>query len=307
MITGGLGFIGSIAANYFHKKFQILVFDNPRNEIIDYFSKIPLNLVSREGGIQKIFDFNPDIILHLGAKSNTDLDNADLAYFSNTDFTNKLIDYSIKRKIKLIYASSAATYGDGSNGFDDTDKFHDLIKLKPLNLYGWSKHNSDLFFSDYLDNNPKSENIIGLKFFNVFGKNELHKKHMASVISKMIPKIKNNEKINLFKHFYQGLYCEAERDFIFVDDICRIFELLMGMDFKSSIYNVGTGTSSKFSKLIEVGFNSLGRKPLIEFIDLPKQYHGKYQMRTKAPMKRLIKLLNGFEFTSIEDAVPKLL
>ena len=102
------------------------------------------------------------------------------AYQNNTNFTNKLIDFSIKNGKKLIYASSTATYGDGSNGFNDSHEISDLEKLRPLNLYGWSKHNSDLYFADFLKKEPYSKNLIGLKFFNVFGRNENHKKYMAN-------------------------------------------------------------------------------------------------------------------------------
>ena len=307
VITGGLGFIGSELANYLHGKFNLIIFDKPRNEMVSYFSDIPLNLISRDEGIDAIYDINPDIIIHLGAKSNTDLNDPLLAYSSNTFFTNKLIDYAIKNKKKLIYASSAATYGDGSNGFQDSHKYEDLSKLKPLNLYGWSKHNSDLYFSNYLNKEPNTSNIIGLKFFNVYGRNETHKKNMASVISQMIPKIKQGEKIKLFKHYYNNIYCEAERDFVFVQDICKIIENLINKDLKSSIYNIGSGKSTKFSVLVDLAFKSIKQKSNYEFIDLPKQFHGKYQMRTHAPVDRILNILDDFNFSSLEHAIPTLL
>ena len=169
------------------------------------------------------------------------------------------------------------------------------------------KHNSDLYLAEYLKKEPNSKNLIGLKFFNVFGRNEIHKKHMASVISKMIPKIKRREKIILFKHFYDNIYCEAERDFVYVGDICRIIEKLINKNLDSSIYNVGTGVSSKFSKLIDIAFEAIGEKRNIEFIDLPEKYVGKYQMRTKAPVDRLLKILDDFEFSSLKEAVPNLI
>tara|TARA_Y100001978_G_scaffold191210_1_gene195119 strand:- start:433 stop:1368 length:936 start_codon:yes stop_codon:yes gene_type:complete len=307
LITGGLGFIGSELANYLYGKFNLIIFDNPRNEMINYFSDIPLNLIERDKGIGAIYEINPDIIIHLGAKSNTDLIDPFLAYFNNTSFTNNLINYSIKNNKKLIYASSAATYGDGTNGFQDTHEYKDLSKLRPLNLYGWSKHNSDLYFSNYLNKEPNSTNIIGLKFFNVFGRNEIHKKHMASVISQMIPKIKKGERIKLFKHYHNNIYCEAERDFVFVQDICKIIENLINKDLRSSIYNLGSGKSTKFSTLLDFAYNSLNQKPNYEFIDLPKKFHGKYQMRTLAPVDRLLNILEDFKFSSLEKAIPSLI
>ena len=245
LITGGLGLLGE-AANYFYNKYEVIIFDKPRPEMTQYFLRQPLKLINRNQGIESIFEANPDFILHLGAKSNTDLEDPNLAYFTNTDFTNKLIKYAHENNKKLIYASSAATYGDGSNGFEDSHSYNELSRLKPLNLYGWSKHNSDLFFADYISSNPSIKNIVGLKFFNVYGRNELHKKHMASVISQMIPKIKNNEQIILFKHYYKNQYCEAERDFIYSGDICRILEILLDIDFECSIYNIGSGVQTNF-------------------------------------------------------------
>ncbi len=307
VITGGLGFIGSELANYLFDKYLIYVFDKPKSKMTEYFNDKPLQLIHRDLGVEAIYDINPDIIVHLGAKSYTDLSNPSEAFFNNVKLTNDILDYSIEKRKKLIYASSAATYGNGDYGFEDSHEFHKLQKLKPINLYGWSKHNSDLYFSYKLLNDKSIENITGLKFFNVYGSNEAHKGHMASVISKMIPLIKEGKEINLFKHFHNGIYCEAKRDFIYSGDVCRIIELIINMDTHGSIYNVGTGVNTPFSTLINYVYEILNIKSSINFIDLPKEYHGKYQMITKASTNRLLNLLDGFSFTSQKETISNLL
>ena len=270
LITGGLGFIGSELAKYLFKQYKLSIFDKPRTEMVKYFVDIPLNLIDRDHGIDAIYELDPDIIIHMGAKSSTDLSDPIETYNMNTLFTNKLIDYSIRNKKKLIYASSAATYGDGSNGFQDFDNFYKLQKLKPLNLYGWSKHNSDLYLSNILEEQRNISNIIGLKFFNVYGKNEIHKKKMASVISQKLKEIKKNEEVVLFKHYHHNEFCEAERDFIYVEDVAKIILKLIQIDTASTILNIGTGERLPFSNLIKIAYRCKNLEPKINFIDLPK-------------------------------------
>lgn len=307
LITGGLGFIGSELAKYLFKQYKLSIFDKPRKEMVQYFADIPLNLIDRDHGIDAIYELDPDIIIHMGAKSSTDISDPIETYNMNTLFTNKLIDYSIRKNKKLIYASSAATYGDGSNGFQDFDNFYKLQKLKPLNLYGWSKHNSDLYLSSILEEQRNISNIIGLKFFNVYGKNEIHKNKMASVLSQKLKEINKGEEVILFKHYHHNEFCEAERDFIYVEDVAKIILKLIQIDTASTILNIGTGVKLPFSNLIKIAYRSKNLEPKINFIDLPKKYHGKYQMRTKAPIQKFKNLLPEFKFTNPEAAIKKML
>ena len=149
-----------------------------------------------------------------------------------------------------------------------------------------------MYFSHLLINNQNINNIVGLKFFNVYGKNESHKGKMASVISKLIPQIKKDKEVELYKYYFNNVYCEAKRDFIYSGDVCRIISLLIEMDLKPDIYNVGTGKEIKFSELIIKAYENLNLISKIKFVDLPEKYHNKYQMFTKASTKKLLGLLD---------------
>ena len=308
LITGGMGFIGSELVKSLFFEHEIFIFDNPRLEIINYFLDLPVTIFNRNNDVDKILDIDPDIIVHLGAKSNTDLKDPYLAYENNTFFTNKLINYALNKKIKLIYASSAATYGGGEHGFIDYDDFYELRKFKPKNLYGWSKHNSDLYFAHKMLNTKSLSNIVGLKFFNVYGHNEAHKGHMASVISQMIPKIKANKRIKLFRYLdADKKYKEASRDFIYSGDVIKIIKYLINIDFKATIMNIGTGQAISFSEFIKKGFANTIYNPRINFQSLPKIYEGKYQIFTKASIKKLNAVIPDLAFTSIPNSINKML
>lgn len=306
LITGGCGFIGSELATHLSARpdLDILIYDRIRSECTNYFNSTPLTLVDSSIPIVSVLDkHKPTAVVHLGAKSATDLVDIENTYANNVLLTNTLIDYSIYNNIKLLYASSASTYGDGSSGFLDTHDFSELTRYKPLNIYAWSKHNSDLYFARRLSQIRNHSNIAGLKFFNVFGRNESHKKHMASVPHQFLSKIRNGESVNLFKLPNSSHNAEAKRDFISSVSILRLIEELLEIDFPSSIYNVGSGIARPFSALVDLMYKSCGHQPNYSFVELPDKYRGKYQEYTCADITRIKELCPLFPYASIEESI----
>lgn len=237
-------------------------------------------------------------IIHMGACSSTMETDANYLLENNVHYTQKLIDYALKHKIRLIYASSAATYGDGSQGFsDDHDKLH---SLRPLNMYGYSKHLVDLWAYDL----GLLNQIVGLKYFNIFGPNEYHKGPMTSALYKMVPQIRASGAVKLFKSSEPTLYADGEqcRDFLYVKDAARmtadfLFNEAMG------IYNIGMGQTNTWNYLATCLFKALKQPLHIEYSAMPPQLLGKYQNYTCAAMDKFHKNCPGFVMTSLEEAV----
>ncbi|OHD50680.1 MAG: ADP-glyceromanno-heptose 6-epimerase, partial [Spirochaetes bacterium GWF1_41_5] len=262
LVTGGAGFIGS--AYIWHLNRQgitgILVADRLHSsnkwknltglQIADYIDRSGIFAYLEHYGIK------PETVIHMGACSSTIETNADYIIKTNFDFSKKIWEYCSEQKIKLIYASSAATYGDGSAGYCDQ---HDLInRLRPLNIYGFSKH----FFDQWaLGQTRRPPFYYGLKFFNVFGPNEYHKQQMSSVLFHAYNDIKNTGKCRLFKSHRSDIpHGEQKRDFIYVKDIVKIIDYFRINNIESGIYNAGSGVASSFKKLITSLFTALGKK-----------------------------------------------
>ena len=188
----------------------------------------------------------------------------------------------MKKNIRFIYASSAATYGDGSFGFDDSDDTS--LKLKPLNLYAYSKQLFDL----WIINSNLSKKVVGLKFFNVFGPNEYHKKDMKSLVCKKFDEIRKTGKIKLFKSYRKDYQDgEQKRDFIYVKDAITIVDYFFKNHKLSGIFNVGTGKARSFNDLGKACFSALGKEKKIVYIDMPEGLREKYQYFTEADISRL--------------------
>lgn len=252
--------------------------------------------------IDKLIDWlqgkesNVEAIIHLGACSDTLEKNGDYLLANNFQYTIKLAEWALRAKKRFIYASSAATYGDGSEGFTDSET--DLQRLRPLNMYGFSKHLVDL----WMRREQVLDKVVGLKYFNVFGPNEYHKGHMASMVLKMAAKAKDEGRIQLFKsnhpQFLDGEQC---RDFIYVKDAVK-----MTCDFlhntTSGIFNIGQGKTTTWNELARALFKALNLPANIEYTDMPPALSKQYQNYTCAEMTKFQNAL-PFATTSIEDAV----
>lgn len=305
VVTGGAGFIGSCVIKHLNDKGlnNILIVDDLgtdekwRNLVGKKFIEIisPHELFIWLEGKEKWIE----AIIHLGACTDTTETDADYLLDVNYRFSVELAEFAVKNNHRFIYASSAATYGDGQKGFSD-DHDH-LENLEPLNMYGFSKHLFDLWVKNqgYLDR------FVGLKYFNVFGPNEGHKGRMASVITHFLPQIQKNGKVKLFasnepERFGDG---DQKRDFIYAKDVARITCEFLNNDI-GGIYNIGSGEASTWNRLTKAIFAALGLPTNIEYIPMPEDLQGKYQNYTCADVTKLQKALGkAAETTPLEECV----
>ncbi len=302
LVTGGAGFIGSCLVRTLNDMGieDVLIVDNihdtekwknlrnKRYEDYIHKSALPEQISTLKGGISGV--------LHLGACSSTTEKNFDYLYQNNFVFSKMLWDFCYEMGIPFIYASSAATYGGGEAGFDDTV---DIKKLQPLNGYGYSKQLFDLWVSRQTRRPPQ---VCGLKFFNVYGPNEYCKGSMASVLFHCFRKIKESGRIELFKSYHPD-YADGEqmRDFVYVKDICKVVRFLMENPSVSGLFNVGTGRAESFLTLGRSIFKALGLPESISFIDMPESLRPKYQYFTKASMDKLRAAGYREPFFSLEE------
>lgn len=309
LITGAAGFIGANAVrSYAASGAKIISVDSleyfdgrTEHHGIDFGTRVDR---------MKLFDWlkteKPEIsaILHLGACANTMETNREYLWKMNVEYSQQLWNYAKDEDIPFVYASSAATYGDGSLGYDDDESL--IPKLKPLNLYGESKQVFDIWAleQDKLGEAPPLWS--GWKFFNVFGAGERHKGPMASVALHGFDQIQQSGKIRLFKSHREGIADgHQKRDFIYVDDVLSVMQFALENEIEPGIYNLGTGKSRTFLDLANAVFAALGKEPNIEFIDTPIAIRDKYQYLTEATMDRVRELGYSKEFTSLEDGVKK--
>jgi ADP-L-glycero-D-manno-heptose 6-epimerase len=246
-----------------------------------------------------------DAVFHMGAISETTATDGDLVIATNFRLPLMLLDWCSANRIPFIYASSAATYGDGEAGFDDDNSLEALTRLRPMNLYGWSKHLFDLAVIERArKGNGLPPQWAGLKFFNVFGPNEYHKGEMMSLVAKRFEDAKAGRAVRLFKSHRDGTADgEQRRDFIYVDDTVAVMLWLYEHSRVSGIFNVGTGVASSFKEMITALFGALGRGPNIEYIDMPLAIRNSYQYFTKASVDHLRQAGFSAPFTPIEAAV----
>jgi ADP-L-glycero-D-manno-heptose 6-epimerase len=309
LVTGGAGFIGSnvVASLNDAGRADIAV-----NDILGSDSKW------RNLGARHIADFVPpadllrwldgrklDAVVHMGAVSSTTETDADRLVENNFRLSLRLFDWCAATRTRFIYASSAATYGDGAAGFSDDWSLPALRQLRPMNAYGWSKHMFDLAVVERVARKDKlPPQWAGLKFFNVFGPNEYHKRDMMSLVAKRFAAAKAGETIGLFKSHRAGIADgEQKRDFIHVEDAVAVVRWLLETPAVSGIFNVGTGRARSFRDLMTAMFAALGLEPKIEYIDMPESIRGTYQYFTEAEIGNLRRAGFNSGFTGLEEAV----
>jgi ADP-L-glycero-D-manno-heptose 6-epimerase len=309
LVTGGAGFIGSnvVAALNDAGRCDVAVCD-----VLGHDGKWR-NLARRQ-----LADIVPpaelkewlqgrklDAIIHLGAISETTATDGDLVIETNFRLSMRLLDWCTANATPFIYASSAATYGDGAQGFRDDPSLSALKTLRPMNLYGWSKHLFDMAIAERAARGEKlPPQWAGLKFFNVFGPNEYHKGTMMSVLARRFDDIKAGRVVQLFKSHRAGVPDgDQRRDFIYVDDVVRVMMWLLATPKISGLFNVGTGKARSFKDLIVSAYAALGTAPNIQYVDMPDQIRGSYQYFTEARVDRLRGAGYNGGFTALEEAV----
>ena len=311
IVTGGAGFIGSniVAALEARGETEIVVCDSLGKG--DKWRNIAKRDLMDILPPESMFDFlegqhgTVDAVFHMGAISSTTATDADLVIANNVDFSLKLWEWCAIADARFIYASSAATYGDGSAGFDDDGSVDSLCKLRPLNLYGWSKHLLDRRIARLsAERRPGPPQWVGLKFFNVFGPNEYHKGPMRSVAYQLHEQIASGDAVRLFRSHNPEYEDGGQmRDFISVDDCVDVMMWIYDNPDVSGLFNLGTGTARTFSDLARAVYAAMDVAPRIEFIDTPGEIRGKYQYFTEARMEKLRAAGCGHEFRPLEDAV----
>jgi len=311
IVTGGAGFIGSNVVN-------ALAAQHPGEVVVcdwledgDKWRNIAkaelADVIMPEDLEEFLVDYGSDVdlIVHMGAISATTERDADLIVESNIRLTLDLWHWCAEHGVRFIYASSAATYGDGAAGFDDDMAIDALADLHPLNAYGWSKHFIDRRIARLIAQGRKTPpQWAGLKFFNVYGPNEYHKDDMRSVIHKIFPDAAAGKSVTLFKSHRPDFEDGGQsRDFVYVKDCADVISWLAESPNVSGLYNLGTGEARSFKDLATATFAALNRKPNIEYVDTPESIRDKYQYFTEAKMDRL--RAAGYEapFTSLENGV----
>jgi ADP-L-glycero-D-manno-heptose 6-epimerase len=305
VITGAAGFIGSYLVGKLNQAGYndlILVdrFDDPLKDM-NLFNKKYKKFIDRDKFFKWLINNSGDVkfIFHLGARTDTVGQEPDLYQQLNLIYSQRLWNICSEIQVPLLYASSAATYGNGESGFSDSHQ--NVTNLRPLNLYGWSKHDFDVWALKQVRTPPF---WTGLKFFNVYGPNEYHKGRMASVVLHAFQTIRKNGKMKLFRSHHKD-YGDGEqsRDFIYVEDIANVMLFFMQNQEKSGIYNVGTGKARSFLDLTNAVFNSINMNPEISFIDTPVDLRGRYQYFTEAEIQKLRDIGYTKPFTSLEEGV----
>jgi len=310
IITGGAGFIGSAICWNLNKQgiFDIIIVDENTSgtkqqniselKFTDYLDKDSfLKLINKSAVNYKV-----DTIYHMGACSSTTENNMEYLIENNVEYSKSLGKWCLSNNTKYIYASSAATYGNGENGFDDDIEI--IPKLKPLNKYGFSKQMFDMWVIE----NKLLDKFTGLKYFNVFGPNESHKGDMRSMVNKAYDQIKETGKLKLFRSL-KPEYKDGEqlRDFIYVKDAVEMtvfFDPVTGAGKgNTGIFNIGSGTASTWLQAADAVFKALGKEPQIEWIDMPENIRDQYQYYSKANITKLRSIGYKKDVMKLEDSI----
>ena len=302
VVTGGAGFIGSCVVRTLNDAGieDIIIVDNisSTDKWMNMRNKKYIEYVHKTEFLDKLsFYEGITAIIHMGAQSSTTEKDFDYLWKNNFEYTKALWNYCADKQISFIYASSAATYGDGDLGFDDK---MDIDKLLPLNGYGYSKQLFDQWVKNQAVKIPRQH--VGLKFFNVYGPNEYFKGSMASMIFHGYKQIQENGAIKLFKSCHPDYEDGGQlRDFVYVKDICNVIMWFLNHGDVSGLFNVGTGKAQSFKELAEATFHALDMEPQIIYIDMPEHLKNKYQYYTQADMDKLRSVGYLHSFADLEE------
>jgi ADP-L-glycero-D-manno-heptose 6-epimerase len=308
IVTGAAGFIGSGLVRGLNDagRTDLILVDRlgTGEKWKNLVGKKFLELVDKQAFLQQLLQGELDAegqveaVLHMGACSATTETDADYLYRNNYEYTRLLATWCLEKGVRFIYASSAATYGGGEHGFADLES--GLDRLKPLNMYGYSKHLFDLWAQDQ----GVASRMVGFKFFNVFGPNEAHKNDMRSLVDKAVLQIQATGKLQLFRSHKEGIADgEQTRDFVYVKDVVAIVLKALNSKDVGGLYNLGSGQARSWNQLASAVFESMGKPKNIEYIDMPAALQGKYQYHTEAPMAKLRSALGLLPLRSLDDAV----
>ncbi|WP_304186781.1 ADP-glyceromanno-heptose 6-epimerase [Phenylobacterium aquaticum] len=311
-VTGGAGFIGSnIAAKLAEDaSLDVVICDWLHEAELGKWRNIAKHPISDFVAPEAMFDWleahrgDIECVIHMGAVSSTTEPDADKIIHSNFSLSRDLFLWCAHHQRRLIYASSAATYGDGALGFDDQDDLASLAALRPLNTYGWSKALFDQFAARQAARDAAPPQWVGLKFFNVYGPNEEHKDAMKSVASQIWPKVREGQEIQLFKSHREGYEDGGQlRDFVYVRDVADIVAWLVHSPQVSGVYNLGSGKARSFADMAQAVFKAAGQPARIDYVPMPPAIRDKYQYFTEARMGRLQAAGYNQPMTALEDGI----
>ncbi len=309
LVTGGAGFIGSnLQAALVRRGLETVVVDRLGSD--DKWRNLakhpPAGIVAPED-LDAFLARHPPIemVFHMGAISETTARDGDLTWATNVELSRKLWDWCADRGARFVYASSAATYGMMTEGFEDEFSIDALDKLRPLNLYGWTKHAFDtLIIRHLLKASKRPPQWAGLKFFNVYGPNEYHKGSMISVVKVKHDEVAAGNPARLFKSDVPGLADgQQARDFIWVGDVVDVMLWLMDKPAVSGLFNLGTGQARTYLDLAHAVCDAAGQPRRVEFITMPDKLRGQYQSFTQASMDKLRGVGFNGQFTPLEDGI----
>ena len=312
VVTGGAGFIGSniVSRLCAEGRWDVVVCDRLEDANLGKWRNIAKSPIADFWQPEELFlqlerhSERVAAIVHMGAISSTTEQDADLILRTNFSLSRDLWDWCALNGKRMIYASSAATYGDGEAGFEDADDLASISKLQPLNAYGYSKKLFDQYAVREASRDHAPRQWAGLKFFNVYGPNEGHKGGMKSVIAQIWPKVAAGETVSLFRSHHPDYADGGQlRDFVFVDDVVDIVVWLLCTPEVSGVFNAGSGQARSFLDLANATFAAAGKDPAVAYIDMPEVIRDRYQYFTEARMDRVRALGFGGQSTPLEEGV----
>ncbi|MFN9032395.1 MAG: ADP-glyceromanno-heptose 6-epimerase [Alphaproteobacteria bacterium] len=311
-VTGGAGFIGSniVARLAEDRSLDVVVCDRLREADLGKWRNLSKHAIGDFVAPGDMFDWlekrwrDVEAVVHMGAISSTMETDADQIIQTNFGLSRDLYRWCADRQRRFVYASSAATYGHGAQGFDDQDDFESLAALRPLNAYGWSKALFDVFAARQAAREYAPPQWAGLKFFNVYGPNEGHKGPMRSVATQIWPSVRDGQSVQLFKSYREGVPDGGQkRDFVYVRDVADVVAWLLASPEVNGVFNLGSGKARTFEDLARAVFAAAGKPPQIDYIPMPATLRDRYQYFTEARMQRLAQAGYSGGFTTLEAGI----